>query len=156
MSDVTCSITGLDELEQKLEQLAPKQAKTALRRAARQSAEIFEEEVEARAPRLTGMLAESFVIRSRASASEEDGITGAITASVKVDAKAKREVQGITRPYKYPFKWAHLEARFAEFGTVHEAARPFIGPAFEAKSEDALETFVTALVEELQKLESNG
>lgn len=169
------TISGLDELEEALEELVPKAAKRALRRAARAGAEIFAAAIEENAPRDTGLLADSLIVRS--SVGKDDDAT-TITASVSVDMKANRLVEGahdsITgptfimnkrgklkqvllgkndKPLKYPYHWAHLEAVFAEFGTVHEPAQPFAGPAFEDKKDEALDVFVAELQAEIKKVQ---
>jgi HK97 gp10 family phage protein len=168
------NISGLDELEEALEELVPKAAKTALRRAARSGAEIYAADIEERAPRDTGLLADSVIVRTTVGKDDDDST---ITASVSIDMKANRLAEGahndITGPtlavgrngklkevllgksgraLKNPYHWAHLEAVFAEFGTVHEPATPFVGPAFEEKKDDVLNVFVEELQEEIEKV----
>ncbi|MFL6314803.1 MAG: HK97-gp10 family putative phage morphogenesis protein [Terriglobales bacterium] len=173
MADVECTISGLDDLDKKLSELLPKQAKTAIRRAGRASGEILEVAIEAAAPRLTGMLADSFIIRSNAAASESPGVS-TITVHVKVDSHAFRYAEGThelisgptfttkgnkqklvmfgkSGPLKYPYHWAHLEARFYEFGSIHQPARPFIAPAFEENRDRILNIFIDELNEQLGK-----
>jgi HK97 gp10 family phage protein len=173
MADVECNISGLDDLEKKLNDLLPKQAKTAIRRAARAGGQILEVAIEAAAPRLTGMLANSFIIRSNA-ATESPGAS-TIAVHVKVDSHAFRYAEGTHelisgptfttkgnkqklvmfgksgRPLKYPYHWAHLEARFYELGSIHQPARPFMAPAFEENRERILSTFIDELNEQLGK-----
>jgi HK97 gp10 family phage protein len=168
------TVTGLDELEESLTKLVPRQAKTALRRAARAGAQIYAADIEARAPRDTGLLAESLIVRSKVG---NDGGESTITASVSVDMKANRlafgahdAISGPTfvlnrrgklhqvllghndKPLKYPYHWAHLEAVFAEFGTMHQKATPFVGPSFAEKQDEVMNTFVEELRAEIEKV----
>lgn len=155
--DVTAEIEGLEDLEQMLEQQTPRAARTAVRRATRAGGEIFQLEIEARAPRLTGFLASEIVIKSRASGVDDDSdATGAIVVRVGADPKAAQLVggqrEGKTLTFKNDPHYAGLEALFAEFGTKHESARPFMRPSFEAKKDEVLETFQTELRAELENL----
>jgi HK97 gp10 family phage protein len=145
MGDVTCTVEGLDDLERLLKQLAPAQAKLALRRAEKKAAAVFQDEIERLAPKDTGFLEEHITIRSKVGAGNESG-TGSVT--VTVGPSKEMYPQGNRKNNRD----AAEIARFAEFGTIHEAARPFIGPAFENKKEEVLDTFKTELSAAIEKL----
>src|SRR5581483_8155041 len=66
---ITAQVGGLDGLEQKLNNLAPKAARGAIRKAARQAGKTWQEQ-------------ESISVRTSAGAGEEEGTTGSVTVSV--------------------------------------------------------------------------
>jgi HK97 gp10 family phage protein len=68
----------------------------------------------------------------------------------KQKKKSKLGIKGgrIVKQYEDdPYYW-----RFAEFGTKHQAATPFIGPALENKATDAVAAMGDALSAELAKI----
>ena len=145
---VTAEISGLEELEHQLNELLPNAAKTAVRRAARVGGAILEVAMEARAPELTGFLAQHF---------DETARTKDHSIVVKIgpvkDAGYFRAGQGSEGHlnFKGEAHMAEAYARFAELGTVHQAATPFMGPALDDKSDDVIEVFVTELQDEIEK-----
>lgn len=130
---VTTTISGLQGLEQKLSQLAPKAARSAIRKAARQAGKIWQEAIEERAPVDTGRLEESISVVTSTGAGETDGTTGSVTVSVGPDKSG----------------WY---AGFQEFGTVHEPAQPFIQPAIDETGDQVLDAFIENLNEVLEGL----
>jgi HK97 gp10 family phage protein len=145
-NEISCTVEGLDGLEQLLTQLAPKEAKTAMRRSERKAATIWQEEIERLAPKDTDFMSEHIAIRSSAGAGD-DSSTGSITVIV-----------GPTDDV-YPLEGGRKKnrnaaqaARYAEFGTIHEAARPFISVAYESKKEEVVSTFQSELGAAIDKL----
>jgi HK97 gp10 family phage protein len=146
MADVVCQIDGLENLERLLTELAPKEAKTALRRAERKSAVLFQEEIERLAPKDTDFLSEHISIRSKAGAGDDDGSTGSIAVTIgpTVDiyppdvSKRKRDAAEV--------------ARFHELGTIHEPAKPFISVAYEDKKDEVVSAFQTELAAAIEAL----
>jgi HK97 gp10 family phage protein len=137
--DVTVQMSGLEDLEKVLEELAPKAALEAVRRAAREAGEIWEHAIEATAPVLTGALKDNIEITSRAKGN---------TLSVHVGPS-----KAIEKPVK---AWGGQPAdypAYIEFGTKHQPATPFVGPAFESTKQDVLDKFVQELGTELKQLE---
>jgi HK97 gp10 family phage protein len=145
---VIANITGLDELEEQLKELLPNQAKTAIRRAARAAGEIVMVQAEANAPELTGFLAHHI---------DETARTKEHTIVVKIgpakDAGYFRGGQGAEHHLTFEGKphMADQYARFAELGTVHQPATPFLGPALEEKADDVINVFVTELQDQIDK-----
>lgn len=150
--EITCKVEGLEELEKMLTQLAPKEARLALRRASREAAALWQEEMIATAPRDTGFTSEHIRIKARTGAGDET--SGKIIVSVGPDPQAKRAIQSVRgKQLKRPYKYAYVAALFAEFGSRHETARPFIAPAFEASAGEALDVLAESLWNGLQELE---
>lgn len=146
-NDVKCEIDGLDDLETLLKQLAPREAKTAMRRSERKAATIWQAEIERLAPKASDFMSEHIAIRSSAGAGNDDSSTGSITVIV-----------GPTNDL-YPLEGGRKKnrnaaqaARYAEFGTIHEAARPFISVAYENKKEEVVSTFQQELGAAIDKL----
>ena len=133
MGDVSCEITGLDELEKMLKELAPKAAKTALRRAVREGMKIFQAAAEEKAPRDTGALADNINIKTKAGGGDGDDTSGSIEA---VAGPGKKQFYGL----------------FQEYGTRFQKAQPFMTPAYEENKDAVLETFVSDLRDEIEKL----
>lgn len=148
--EITCKVGGLEELERMLTQLAPKEARLALRRASRQAAVLWQEEMIASAPKDTGFTSEHIRIKARTGAGDET--SGKIVVSVGPDPQAKRAVESVRgKPLKRPYKYAYVAALFAEFGRRHQGARPFIAPAFERKKQDVLDLLAAALKQAIDK-----
>ena len=129
-------VEGLSELEQKLKELGPKQAKKAFREAGARAAEIWANEMASLAPVgdphragvSPGTLRESIGFSIRAS-----GVNETLTIHVG--------------PSKEAF-WG----TFNEFGTKDMPARPFARPTFMDHQDDVLKLFADILWEELQVL----
>jgi HK97 gp10 family phage protein len=145
-NDVIVQIEGLDDLEKLLTQLAPKEARTAMRRSERKAAAVWQAEIERLAPKDSGFLEGHIAIRSSVGAGD-DNSTGSITVTVGPSKEMYPKEGGRTKN-----RDAAQAARYAEFGTVHEAARPFISVAYENKKEEVVEAFQTELGAAIQKL----
>ncbi|SRR6266481_3203201 len=133
MADFEVHIEGLEELEQKLQQLAPDIAKRAVRKSVRAGIEVFQEAISENAPRHTGHLAESINIKLSVTGGDRDDTTGGII--------------GITGPSKDAFYGV-----FQEYGTAREPAQPFVAPAYEENKDKVVEVFVETLKDELERL----
>lgn len=125
MADFAVEILGLKELDQALQQLAWPAARRALRKGMRQGANAVRDEVRAKAPVKTGNLRRK--IRTRERSEDADGLRFAIE---------------IPRSAFY--------GRFIEFGTSKIAAKPFMRPAAEAKTEAAVTVMRNALAEAIE------
>lgn len=159
--DITVEIEGLDELEEIITRQTPKAAKRALRRASRAAGEIFKKgiEDELRAtdhPYATGFLETKIEVKSRAVGGDDDETTGAIVVKVGPNPKAAQLVGGKQSGENVTFKaephYAGLEAVLLEFGSKHQEAKPFARPAFENNKDKALDTFVEAVQDEIERL----
>jgi len=123
---VTFKVEGLSECEEALVDLG-RTGKNALGRALQKAGEVVATEASRRAPRLTGDLAESISVSTRAKDAAPKGT-------------ARRYV-GSTGSF------AHLQ----EFGTAHSAPQPFFRPAIDAMGKAVIETFKRELKVEIDK-----
>jgi HK97 gp10 family phage protein len=138
---ITVELTGLKDIERQLEELAPKLAKRALKKALQAGIEEIGNEVMARTPVDTGLLRES--------------VGTAITMSS--DGQA-----GLA---KVGFGKQDYIARFIEFGHrivghkpnkkdtgKHVPAKPFIRNAFDTTKDKAVEVFTDVIKAELEAI----
>jgi len=129
-------VAGLAELYQTLEQLPLKLEKNILRGAIRAGAKVVADDARRRAPVLTeadprrvpGALAKSVRVMST-------GVKGGVVKGGVVVGQGRTLVgRGAGRQVADVF-YAH----FVEYGTVNMAARPFLRPAMDSKSGEAVE-----------------
>jgi HK97 gp10 family phage protein len=135
MAVVTVKITGLSELQARLEQVPRNIARGVLRRGLR-AAEVWKREMELRVARLTGFLALHIGMRVTVRGDELAG--SAIVGPLKADYPQripKQRGRGSTIS-------AATVARFLEFGTRKMRARPFIRQSFEARKDEVLAHFI--------------
>jgi HK97 gp10 family phage protein len=151
MSEVIANISGLDELEKQLNELLPNHARTAMRSAGGHAGEILVVGMEAMAPQFTGFLAHHV---------EETVKAKDHTIVVKVgpakDAGYFRGGQGSEHhaTFKGEAHVPEVYARFDEFGTVHQPARPFMLPTLQEKADEVINVFVTELQDEIEKAQN--
>jgi len=100
-------------------------SESTLRQAAVAGARVFLAEMQIRAPRRTGKLAESLLITY----APEESVTGMLAT------------------YLVTFNQDAWYARLLEVGTSEMAAEPFIRPAFEAKKQEA----AAVVIEKIQE-----
>jgi len=133
MDIVTVKITGLDEFQKVLDRLAPAVSKRLLRKAMRNAANVWREEIVRRAPRLAKHKQGGTNPKKWRYAGELAGLIGMKSST------PGNEMEGTVRvgPTRRPF-WA----LFLEFGTRKMRARPFIRPAYESKKAAVLAKFV--------------
>lgn len=122
MADFDVQIKGLAELDRALQELAWPAARRALRKGMRKGANVVRDEARAKAPVRTGNLKRRIRTRERR---EENGD---LRFAIEVPRSA-------------------FYGRFLEYGTSKMAAKPFLRPAAEAKTEEA----VTAMRDALQE-----
>jgi len=141
---VTVHIAGLDDLERKLYELPTKFAQQAMRRAIAPAIKIWKDEIHSQALQgeyETGFMASQVATKITTKARDEAG-TGMVGFTTKQNpARHEKHVPN-----------ASNEAFWKEFGTVHQPARPFIRPAFEAKAPAVLETFTSMLKQILNEV----
>ena len=122
MADFDVEIQGLAELDHALQQLAWPAARRALRKGMRAGANVVRNEARTKAPKRTGNLKRKIRTRERS----EEG--GNMRFSVEIPRSA-------------------FYGRFIEYGTSQMAAKPFLRPAAENKTEEAVEMMRSALAE---------
>jgi HK97 gp10 family phage protein len=103
-------IVGMEDLQETLKEVLPREAKNILRRTTYGLAGVVTDKIKARAPRRTGKYAKA-IKRKR-----NRGTKTQIEASVVAESGKNQ----------HGFKWAWLE-----FGTVKMSAQPHIVPAVE-------------------------
>lgn len=122
MADFAVEITGLKELDRALQELAWPAARRALRKGMRQGANVIRDEARAKAPLDTGLLKRQIRTRER---SEQEG-------NMRFAVEIPRSV---------------FYGRFIEYGTSKMPAKPFLRPAAEGKTEEAVTAMRDALSE---------
>lgn len=125
MADLDVQITGLRELDRALQELAWPAARRALRKGMRAGANIVRDEARAKVAVDTGHLKRQIRTRER---SDRDGN---MRFAVEVPRGA-------------------FYGRFLEYGTSKMAAKPFLRPAAETKTEAAVTTMRDALAEAIE------
>lgn len=125
MADLSVEILGLRELDRALQELAWPAARRALRKGMRKGANVVRDEARAKAPVDTGNLKRRIRTRER---SEEEGN---MRYAVEIPRNA-------------------FYGRFIEYGTSKMAAKPFLRPAAESKTEAAVTAMRDALAEAIE------
>jgi HK97 gp10 family phage protein len=139
---VTVKITGLDQLQDKLNRLPAEASRKALKKGLRPAGLVLKNEIQTQARKLTGWMAKQVFTRIKTNNLDE--------GQVKVSLSRKQNPARIGKEKHVP--GAINEALWNEFGTSKMAARPFIRPAFESKKEAAVDAFVRALRETLEEV----
>lgn len=134
MSDfVKIELTGFKDLQELLEKMPLRIARRLLRNAILDAVNVWKEEIQLRAPKLS----QDKQTKSKKSARRAFWLSDHILAKVSVDS----DLEAVARvgPAKSAFY-----AGWLEFGTQKMRAKPFIIPAFEAMKEVVLARFVKA------------
>ena len=138
---VTVKITGLSELQDKLEALDEKIAKTGIRNSLKAGAEYLLSRIVANAPQLSGFMASHFDVKYRL---RSDGV---LAGSAFIGPNSNALYPG--RKDTWASRTALLVARWLEFGTSKRAKNPFITQAFESAKDGVLAEMVDDLRETL-------
>lgn len=151
MSDIktgTISITGLSDLEKKLDQFSDRIAKNILSGAIRAGAVVIQKEARRFAPQSDkehqlGKGTKSVIIKP-----------GSLKKAIKVRVAPRKSR---TVPITY---WVYVSSKmwywkFVEFGTSKMDSKPFMRPAFDAYKSDALEAIRSYLDARIDKEASN-
>ena len=127
--EITLRVNGLSKLEKDLQALPDALARKAMKAALKDGADVLKNDMAVLAPRRTGFLASHIAVSLSSSK------FGEVVAKI-----------GPTTDAFY--------ARFAEFGTKFERARPFMRPAFDTGWRVALERVRLRLAAEIKKYRS--
>lgn len=142
MTEIT--ITGLKEIQERLERLSPDLAKKAMGKALAAGGRVLATEIQLKAPKRTGELALSVLAKGKTS---EHG--GYIRVGIRY---RKKRAATSRRPGKVPStEDPGIYSRFLEYGTRNMAARPFVRPSYDAKKDEATQAFVDTLKEWIEK-----
>jgi len=131
-------VTGLQEFGSVLDMLSTKVERQYIREAVKKGAEVLRAEAEARAPKASGEMARKITVKTQVARRAGAFIAFIGVRYMKIVAASTR------RPGKAPStEDAGFYARFVELGRpgksghTHQQAHPFMGPAFQAKAEEA-------------------
>jgi HK97 gp10 family phage protein len=159
---VAVKISGLDELEKRLVEEGPKVARKVLRKSGKRGGEVMRSAIERGAAQHveTGFLEGHIVMTTKL-----DGSNGKLVVVIgpqggvgylKGSNRSKNPLDilgnGSTVTLEGSFHYASVEARMLEFGSKHQPPTPFVGPAFDASSDEALTVFVDELWNALSDL----
>jgi HK97 gp10 family phage protein len=132
---------NLNGLEEKLHELGPKLAKSALRKALKAGAKILEDDAKSRAPVDTGALRESIKTKISMSPKNDRGSASVgpmfdLASLKKGSDKDKSQSPGVY-------------GMIVEFGNKRQRASPFLRPAFDSKGEAVVAQFIKILADGL-------
>lgn len=130
-------VTGDSALRRKLRRF-PEVLRSDLRMVMTMNGDLLVNEIKARAPKDEGDMADHVIARV-----SRDGL------SVQIG-------YGNRPGFKQAWKRGGFHALFQEYGTVHHAAQPFIGPAFRAKLGQMLTRIDNAVNRTLKRASSGN
>jgi HK97 gp10 family phage protein len=135
MPNVTVKVEGLKDLERALGELGKAAGKAVLRRVAVKALKPFDEAWRRNAPRLTGAL-------------EESGGIGTKLTRRQARMNKRREDKSSVEVFSGPNNPAAVPQ---EFGTVDQAAQPYMRPAWDSTQDEVLAIVSTELGGEIEK-----
>lgn len=145
---IETELEGFDDLEKQLTQLLPDAVKKSLNAALRAASKPVVEEMKRRVSVKSGTLKKG-ISASRTKFSNDHfqaklqiGPTEVLDKKDK-DADGKGKTKDMAKDGFY--------AKFLEFGTSKMHARPFIGPAFDARFNESLDTMLQKLGEAIDE-----
>lgn len=155
-------VKGLSELTARLRALPDKLKKRALRVAVQAGAKIIRDEARRNFRSLwevrTGRLLKNIVMKFIAEKSRNERVTFYVLVKkvtrTYASNRANRSMRRAGQNYQAEgnaYYW-----RFLEFGTAYIRAQPFMRPAFESKSQEAIDAIASVLRTELRDLAAKG
>ncbi len=141
------TVLGLQELGQKMRALSEKVNKRIAARATGRAAKVIKDaakrQVQANPSVDTGSLRDAIVTKKTRKSETQD--TSAHIVAVRIRG-SRRKTGGKNRRKQATAPYAAL----VEFGTVNMQAEPFLRPAFDSKSGEALNVMVSTLREGIE------
>lgn len=129
---------NLNGLEKALQELGPKLARKALRKAVKQVGEMWESEMKARVPVDSGDLKDSIKYKITAKKGKQgEPSTMKVSVGPAFGTTSRNEGDGSQQPGVY--------GMFEEFGTKKSTPHPFMRPTFDATADKAVQIFVATL-----------
>ncbi|HKN05522.1 MAG TPA: HK97-gp10 family putative phage morphogenesis protein [Buttiauxella sp.] len=125
MINATLDFSGLLDLSADLELLSKAENRKVMRDATREGATIMRDEVESRAPKLTGKLARNVVVITQRDG--DGGISSGVHIRGQGPAVGQSDSKMKTSSKRNAYYW-----RFQELGTSKTPAVPFVRPSFDA------------------------
>lgn len=138
---VKFEVQNPDALADAIANLEQAMSESTLRKGAAAGATVLKEEVVARAPRVTGGLAEGCTVAY----APEDSVAGKIATYVVTFVGDYPQ-----RPNGKPGMRKRDVAGWIENGTSKKAARPFVRPAYEAKRQAAADRTQSVIADALE------
>lgn len=138
MAKTTVTVGGLRELDAALGQLPKATGKAVLRRTLKKAGQPIANDAEAKAPRLTGALQISIGVGTKLTRRQSK-----LHRKMFKDDKASAEV--------FVRAGGLAQATQTEFGNEHQAAEPYMRPAWDGNKDRALDTIKTELGAEIMK-----
>jgi hypothetical protein len=135
---VSFKMDGLRQIEEALGDLSASAGKGVLRRAGRIGLEPFDKAWRARAPRLSGALAEG------------GGVGSKLTRSQRTEHTRESSVEVHAGPGPHP------QAIQQEFGNRNHPAEPFARPALDETRDEILSATAAALGDEMAKAQARA
>lgn len=153
----TFKIDGLADLQKNLEQFKKSTQRSILERALKKAAAPIVADAKSSAPVLTGTLKDSIkatVVRTNAgkaayAKSKQDGGSDGEAASAAREANRAAAGRGASAVVRVAATAPH--GLFAEFGTRHSPAHPFLGPALRGNRTKVLGSLKSDLATEIDK-----
>jgi HK97 gp10 family phage protein len=143
----TSEVQGLQELQRALDALPDKIAKRLMTRAGRAGGAVFKEQMVNHAPRSGSSVFGQALKNSKVSGSIR---YGPLYDHMRITVSFQG-VHWMTVKIG-PSKGTAFYARFYEYGTIHQPARPFMRPVFDAEWREALNAFAQNIRENLAAL----
>ncbi len=148
------TVQGLPELQAQLRELGATMAARVLATAARKAFMPVIEAARARAPTAnestgaTGITKESIKIRVIRPKSGDTVVQVGLRIARSAEAAGLvRASRGVVKRRDASWRW-----HFVEFGTVHQAARPFIRPAMDENAQQVIDELKKELVKGINKV----
>lgn len=138
MAKTTVTVGGLRELDAALGQLPKATGKAVLRRTLKKAGQPIAEDATAKAPRLTGALQISIGVGTKLTRRQSK-----LHRKMFKDDKASAEV--------FVGAGGLAQATQTEFGNEHQAAEPYMRPAWDGNKDRALDTIKSELGAEIMK-----
>jgi len=140
--EVKCTVS-LGGLEEALNQVGPKLAKSHLRKALKAGMKVLQEDAKSRAPVDTGALRDSIKTLVVLNANKE---SGRATVGPTQDPGLKKDGQSYSES-------PALYGMFVEFGVPsrHIERQPFMRPAFDAQADAVVQKFADTLRDGLEE-----
>jgi HK97 gp10 family phage protein len=158
--EIELKLEGVDELLAALRGMPQKLRNRAIRAALRKAARVISVDAKSRTPvmlapvpfRRPGTVKRRISVRNSKFARQagDEGVFVGVKP-LRGRADTRRYGKASSRNPNDPFYW-----RFLEFGTRKMTARPFLGPAANAKGNEAIRSFLRESLSAIEKLNRKG
>lgn len=129
----TFSIEGLSDLDKALSELPKATARNVLLRTLKEQGQPIADAGEANAPRLSGQLADSYIV------------------GTKLSRRQKKQTRKESHVEVYIGPTPHPKSVQTEFGNAHQAPHPHLRPAWDSNVMRVLDGIAKSLGEQIEK-----